>query len=149
MMVSGHGRLTPSPRFAGLGLIVLALAGSVAAGFLFPHPAWSLAAAALLTASLIGMCIGLLWLFRPSWADKTWPPGGHRRPNANRGLKVMRIIGLVQLSLVPLVIAAWIFFSITGEADVEDGIRYGFFIGLYLLQGSTLLVAARQQATTK
>lgn len=94
----------------------------IASGWLISLPRWGILAAVALTIATIGMLAGLLWLFRRSWADKTWPPGGSGVPNPARTRRVSLIVGFVMLALIPAFVTLAIVRISSGDVDVFTAI---------------------------
>jgi hypothetical protein len=94
-----------SPRQAGLLVIAASVIAGVGAGWVMSDSRWSLLAAFVLTASTIGMGVGILWTMRASWEDMTWPPGGVVRSEAERVRRSYRILGIMLVTPVPVFLA--------------------------------------------
>lgn len=104
-----------SPRLAGASLIAASLVAGVGAGSLLSDGRWSIAAALILTLATVGMGVGVLWMLRPSWADKTWPPGVAVRSDAVQARRGARVVGFMLLAPLPLVVALAVWTVLSGE----------------------------------
>lgn len=108
-----------SPRAAGAVLIAASMCAGVVAGWLLPVPPWSIAAALLLTAATIGMLVGLLWLFRRGWDDRTWPPAPAEVPDDVRARRVALRLGVFLLSTTPALLALVVWSTVNGAGLAE------------------------------
>lgn len=130
-----------TPRVAGILLMIGSAALGVLAGTLFAVPWWQIPAALMLTVATVGMTVGLLWLFRKGWEDKTWPPGGSsREPNARRS--AFRL-GIVLLALSPALLAYCVWMTVQG-LDTPLAVRVGVMSVAYIVFGILLIRFGRR-----
>ncbi len=115
--MKGEFHKTPSPRVVGVGLVVVSIAGAVAAGGLMPTPLWSIPSALALTLCTIGMTIGVLWTLRSSWSEKWWARRDTHVPAGVRARRALRNTGILMLAPLPIAVGAlaWMI----GEGEVE------------------------------
>ncbi|MDN3494772.1 hypothetical protein QL996_02435 [Planococcus sp. APC 4015] len=132
-----------SPRLAGVISIAVSVGIGIAAGWLIADPAWSIPAALLATVATVGMAVGVLWMLRPSWADKTWPPAGPDLPPDDRARRSARVMGIVLLAPLPLAFASLAWAIAEGSTRWERLFVLAMFVTAYGASGVWFLRSAR------
>jgi biotin transporter BioY len=134
-----------TPKLTGVLLIVVSAVAGVLAGVFISRPPWSIPAAILLAVSAVSMLVGLLWLFRKSWADKTWPPGPIGEPNLARQRKILFVTAIAMLALVPVVLGCGIWLAFADGFDGWRLVQCGFWALFYTAFGVTTLQSTRPE----
>lgn len=135
-----------SPRQAGVLTIAASVVAGVGAGWVMSDSRWSLLAASVLTASTIGMGVGILWTMRASWADVTWPPGGVVRSEAERVRRSYRILGVMLITPVPVLLALLVWGVVSvGIPPTYLALTIAAAV-VYGVAGVFLLIAGRARA---
>ncbi|MGP3536020.1 hypothetical protein ACTU3I_14570 [Microbacterium sp. RD1] len=119
--------------------MLVSVALGAVAGWAITDARWSIAAALALTAATIGMSVGALWLRRPSWADKTWPPAGPELSDTVRVRRFLRVLGTIFLAPVPVLVALLVWVAADPEVPRGRVIFFGLAAVLYAAIGIVLL----------
>lgn len=135
-----------TPRRAGVALIAASVAVGVIAGWFMPDPRWSLAAATAVTAATVGMGVGALWILRTSWVDRTWPPGGLVRSQADRARRSARVLGVILLTSAPIVLALLVWMLVARDGEWSRGLSLALVALAYTGLGAWLISRARADA---
>lgn len=135
-----------SPRQAGILAIAASVTAAVFAGWAMSDPRWSLLAAFVLTASTIGMGVGILWTMRASWEDVTWPPGGVVRSEAERVRRSYRILGVMLVTPVPVIFALVVWAGMDASVTLTHLVLMIVAAVVYGTAGVFLLIAGRARA---
>lgn len=133
-----------SPRRAGASVIVVSIGVGTAAGWLYPRPQWAIAAAVMATAATVGMAVGVLWMLRSSWADRTWPPAGPDLPPDVLARRRARVMGIVLLAPLPLAFAGLAWAVAEGSIRWERLVVFAVFVAGYGASGVWFLHSARR-----
>jgi hypothetical protein len=120
-----------TPRFAGVLLLVGSVGAALISGWGLSMPPWGIPSALVLAGATVGMVVGFLWLFRHTWADKTWPPVTIRDRTPEQQRRVLLIVGIVQLSLVPCMLGVAVFAIAEGVFEISSVVTTGISLVLY------------------
>jgi hypothetical protein len=135
-----------SPRHVGVALLVGSIAAGVLAGVGISVPILAIPAALLLAAASVGAAAGILLLFRRTWEDHSWPPGGS--PEAATPQRAARRLGIFLLALVPLgaAVGGWVVVEEGWSVDLVLPALY--MVGLLVI-GSMLMSIGRPGQTPR
>jgi hypothetical protein len=133
-----------TPRIAGVLLLVAAVAAGVGAGWLLSVPPWGVPAAFLLAAATIGALVGVLWLQRRSWEDKTWPPAPRERDAAESTRRSFRVLGIVLAVAAPGLAALGVVL-LREDGRGWSGVRILVFALVYAVAAVAFLRAGRRR----
>lgn len=128
-----------TPRKAGILLLLLSVAAGAFAGWAISVPPWSIPSALLLTVATVTAFVGLLWLFRHSWDDPTWPPAPPELAPAVRNRRNARRFGVVLLALTLPLLALTVWSATTSDFSIGQLLRPGLAVLAFTAFGVALV----------